>query len=76
MLNCRYILKIVPFPPQFPQTTIQLEHSLKCLAQNQDRIKNVEVYRHFRICPPKKITIESYVESPKKLKVQNYIGSR
>ena len=50
MLNCTYILKIVPSPPQGSQTTIQLEHSPKLLAQNQDRIKNVEVYRHFRIC--------------------------
>ena len=54
MLNCRYILKIVPFPPQGPKTTIQFEHSPKCLAQNQDKIKNVEVYTHSRICaiPP------------------------
>ena len=54
MLNCTYILKIVPSLPQGSQTTIQLEHSPKFLAQNQDRIKNVEVYRHFRICaiPP------------------------
>ena len=51
MLNCTYILKIVPSPPQGPQTTIQLEHSPKLLTQNQARIKNVEVYRHFfRIC--------------------------
>merc|ERR1712020_257953 len=45
---------VVPSLPQGSQTTIQLEHSPKLLAQNQDRIKNVEVYRHFRICaiPP------------------------
>ena len=53
MLNCRYILKIVPFPPQFPQTTIQLEHSLKCLAQNQDRIKML-----------KRTDISEFVRSP------------
>ena len=54
MLNCTYILEIVPSLPQGSQTTIQFEHSPKFLAQNQDKIKNVEVYRHLRICaiPP------------------------
>ena len=41
MLNCTYILKIVPSPPQGPQTTIQLEYSPKFLAQHQDRIKKM-----------------------------------
>ena len=39
MLNCTYILEIVPSLPQGSQTTIQLEHSPKFLAQNKDRIK-------------------------------------
>ena len=53
MFNCKHILEIVPSPlraRQGSKTTIKLDNSPKCLHKNQDRIKNVELYTHFRNC--------------------------
>ena len=53
MLNCTHILEFVQSPPPPLRTQEQQSYSITpptVWHKNQDKIKNVELYIHFRNC--------------------------